>query len=287
MDRRLGFVGIGLMGLPMTHRLLDAGFEVTVWNRSAEKCAPLAARGAQVAASLAALAASCDAILLCLADTAAVREVVGTLGPHLRAGQLVVDFSSIEPDATRAIAADLRTRGVAWVDAPVSGGVVGAENGTLAVMAGGEEADVERARPIVAPLGQRLTHVGPVGAGQVAKVCNQMIVACNVMVLAEVVALAERAGVDAARLPVALAGGFADSIPLQLVVPRMAERAFEPVKWRVKTLLKDLDTAVALGRELASATPMSGQAAQLYRTHANRGHGSEDPSTLVQLYEES
>lgn len=286
----LAFAGIGLMGLPMTRRLLEAGFPLTVWNRSAAKCAPLVERGARLAARPADL---CEAeiVMLCLADTAAVREVVfgtGGIVDGARAGQLLVDFSSAEPAATRAMAAELEARtGMRWVDAPVSGGTPGAEAGTLAIMGGGREEDIERIRPVLAHLGRRLTHMGDVGAGQVTKVCNQMIVACNALVIAEVVALAEKAGVDAGLIATALAGGFADSKPLQILAPQMAESRFEPIKWHVRTLLKDLDTAVALSREQGSATPMSGLAAQLMRLHGSQGHLEHDPATLVLQYREN
>lgn len=286
MDRVLGFVGIGLMGFPMARRLLDAGFTVHAWNRDRTKAERLAPHGAVIADSLPELARAVDAVLICVAETSAVRDVVQGLSPGLRSGQLVVDFSSIEPSATRELHRELAGRGVAWVDAPVSGGRRGAEAGTLAIMAGGDEESVARARTIAACLGRRFTHVGPSGAGQTAKVCNQMIVACNAIVLAEVVALAEAAGVDASLLPEALEGGFADSTPFRMLVPRMAERRFEPVEWRVATLLKDLDTAVALSRELESATPMAAVAAQLFRAHAQHGHRDRDPSTLIALYRE-
>jgi len=284
MDRVLGFVGIGLMGRPMVERLLGHGFEVHVWNRTPAKAQGLVEKGAVLAESLEALVARVDAVLLCVSDTAAVVDVAKTIVVTARPGLLVVDFSSIEPVATRTLAAELGAGGASWVDAPVSGGVDGAERGTLAIMAGGDEASIARARAICAPLGRRFTRVGEVGAGQVAKICNQMIVACNAMVLAEVVAFAESAGVDAALLPEALEGGFADSLPFRLLVPRMATRAFEPVRWKVATLLKDLDMAVALSRELGAPTPVSGTAAQLFRTHARRGHAASDPSTLVMMY---
>lgn len=286
----LAFAGIGLMGLPMSRRLLAAGYPLTVWNRSPEKCAPLAEQGARVAACPADLCEA-DIVMLCLADTAAVREVVlGSEGivERARPGQLLVDFSSAEPAATREMAAELEARtGMRWVDAPVSGGTPGAEAGTLAIMAGGREEDVERIRPVLAHLGQRLTRMGDVGAGQVTKVCNQMIVACNALVIAEVVALAEKAGVDSGLIAPALAGGFADSKPLQILAPQMAESRFEPIKWHVRTLLKDLDTAVRLSREQGSATPMSGLAAQLMRLHASQGHAEQDPATLVLQYREA
>jgi 3-hydroxyisobutyrate dehydrogenase len=198
-----------------------------------------------------------------------------------------VDFSSLEPAATRAMAAELEQRcGMRWVDAPVSGGTPGAEAGSLTIMAGGREEDIERARPVLAHLGQRLTRMGEVGAGQVTKLCNQMIVACNALVIAEAVALAEQAGVDASLLAPALAGGFADSKPLQILAPQMASSQFEPIKWHVRTLLKDLDSAVKLSREIGSATPLSGLAAQLLRLHGSQGNLQRDPATLVQLYRE-
>ncbi|MDH0334966.1 NAD(P)-dependent oxidoreductase [Metapseudomonas otitidis] len=287
---RIAFAGIGLMGLPMTRRLLAAGFPLTVWNRTPDKCTPLLELGARRAETPAELCAEADILMLCLADTAVVREVVfgpGGVVEGARAGQVLVDFSSLEPAATREMAAELERRtGVHWIDAPVSGGTPGAEAGTLAIMAGGREEDVERVRPVLAHLGQRLTRMGEVGAGQVTKVCNQMIVACNALVIAEVVALAEKAGVDASLLVPALAGGFADSRPLQILAPQMAESCFEPVKWHVRTLLKDLDTATRLSREEGSATPMSGLAAQLMRLHGSQGNLERDPATLIELYRE-
>ncbi|WP_339410010.1 NAD(P)-dependent oxidoreductase [Pseudomonas sp. EA_35y_Pfl2_R5] len=286
----LAFAGIGLMGLPMTQRLLAAGYPLSVWNRSPDKCAPLQALGAQTVANPAQLCAQADIVMLCLANTEVVREVV--FGPSGivetgKPGQLLVDFSSLEPAATREMAAELHARcGMHWVDAPVSGGTPGAANGTLAIMAGGRFEDIERVRPILAHLGQRLTRMGDVGAGQVTKVCNQMIVACNALVIAEVVALAEQAGVDASLIAPALAGGFADSKPLQILAPQMAESQFEPVKWHVRTLLKDLDTAVKLSQQIGSSTPLSGLAAQLMRQHGSQGNLECDPATLVQLYRE-
>ncbi|MFZ3152770.1 NAD(P)-dependent oxidoreductase [Pseudomonas sp.] len=284
----LAFAGIGLMGLPMTQRLLAAGYPLSVWNRSPDKCAPLQVLGAQAVANPAQLCAQADIVMLCLANTEVVREVVfgpGGIVETAKPGQLLVDFSSLEPAATREMAAELYSRcAMHWVDAPVSGGTPGAANGTLAIMAGGRVEDIERVRPILAHLGQRLTRMGEVGAGQVTKVCNQMIVACNALVIAEVVALAEQAGVDASLIAPALAGGFADSKPLQILAPQMAESQFEPVKWHVRTLLKDLDTAVKLSQQIGSATPLSGLAAQLMRQHASQGNLQRDPATLVQLY---
>ncbi|MGF6594243.1 NAD(P)-dependent oxidoreductase [Pseudomonas sp. 2835] len=284
----LGFAGIGLMGLPMCRRLLVAGYPLTVWNRSADKCAELVKAGARQVETPAELCQHADVLMLCLADTAVVREVVfGEQGIVTggKPGQLLVDFSSLEPTATREMASELAAKtGMSWLDTPVSGGTPGAEAGTLAIMAGGEAADLERVRPVLLTLGQRVTHMGPVGAGQVTKACNQMIVACNALVIAEVVALAEQSGVDASLIAEALAGGFADSKPLQILAPQMAASRFEPVKWHVRTLLKDLDTAVKFSREQGSSTPISGLAAQLMRLHGSQGYLQKDPATLIDLY---
>lgn len=286
----LAFAGIGLMGLPMCQRLLAAGYSLTVWNRNPDKCAPLVDAGARQVETPAELCQHADVVMLCLADTAVVREVVfgaSGIAEGAKKGQLLVDFSSLEPTATREMATALTSQtGMSWLDTPVSGGVAGAEAGSLAIMVGGEVADLERVRPVLRSLGARVTHMGAVGAGQVTKACNQMIVACNALVIAEVVALAERSGVDASRIAEALAGGFADSKPLQFLAPQMAESHFEPVKWHVRTLLKDLDAAVKFSREQGASTPISGLAAQLMRLHGGQGFLEKDPSTLVQMYRE-
>ncbi|MDD2739569.1 MAG: NAD(P)-dependent oxidoreductase [Methylomonas lenta] len=282
----LGFVGIGLMGQPMTLRLLAAGFKVNVWNRSPEKLVAVEQAGAQICLSLAELVTNSDVILLCLADTAVVETIVNQqVLPHGSPGKLVIDLSSIHPENTKQLAASLKQQcDMRWVDAPVSGGTAGAEQGTLAIMAGGDAEDIAIAREVLRPLYNRLTHMGPVGSGQITKICNQMIVSCNVLVIAEMMALAQQAGVESAKIPEALAGGFADSKPLQIVGPEMAADQFEPVKWRVKTLLKDLNMAVDLAVEQGNAIPMSGLAAQLMQLHGSQGFLEHDPSTLIKLY---
>lgn len=288
---KIGFIGLGLMGVPMVKRLLTAGYEVAVWNRSLQKSKDISMDGAKIAQSPQDLAVQSDCVMLCVANTEAVHEVVfGADGVLLGAGKekVLVDLSSSEPAATKAMAADLlKQTGMNWVDAPVSGGVGGAEAGTLAIMMGGEAAAIARVKPILQHLGQRLTHMGAVGSGQVTKVCNQMIVSCNAMVLAEMVALAEKSGVDAALIPQALQGGFADSKPLQILGPQMAQRSFEPIKWHVKTLLKDLDMAAQLSQESGCVVPMSSLAGQLMRIHASKGFADKDPATLIELYEKN
>ncbi len=227
-----------------------------------------------------------DVILLCLSDTEAVESVVkNSIVNHGSLGKLIIDLSSIHPENTRQLAALVQEKcGMGWVDAPVSGGVAGAEQGSLAIMAGGSEADIAVARGSLAPLYRQLTHMGEVGSGQITKICNQMIVSCNVMVIAEMMALAKQAGVDATQIPEALAGGFADSKPLQITGTEMAREQFEPVKWKVKTLLKDLNMAADIAKQHGNSVPMSGLAAQLMQLHGVNGHLEHDPATLIKLY---
>ena len=268
-SEKLGYLGLGMMGFPMARRLINAGHDVMIWNRSANKATALVEGGAKLATRPNDVAAAADIIFMCVTDAAAVEEVVfGTDGLATVTGRdkLVVDFSSIHPDAARTIATRLKqANSMGWIDAPVSGGSKGAEEGTLAVMAGGDAADIERIRPYVLAMARRLTHMGPVGAGQTTKLCNQVIVGCAMTVLAEATRLAVNAGIDANKLPEALAGGFADSIPLQLFVPRMVQGIHAPPFGYISTMLKDLDTVVDVARNTSSPVPMSALAAQLFR----------------------
>ena len=289
-DERLGYIGIGLMGAPMARRLAQAGYGVTIWGRDPAKLAPILAAGATSAASAADVARGADILFTCLSDTDAVEAVVfGADGVAQGAGpgKVLVDMSSIRPDAASHMAARLRGEtGMGWIDAPVSGGVAGAESGTLTVMAGGIEADFERVRPVVAHLAQRFTLMGPNGAGQATKLINQILVGCAVAVLAEAASLAMRAGIDAARIPEALAGGRADSLPLQQFFPKMVAGDFF-VESHIRTMLKDLDTARALARETATAMPMTAMAAELHRLMVQRGFGDDDGTALAKLYGEA
>ena len=282
----LGFIGIGLMGKPMVYRLLSAGFKVNVWNRSPEKIIDVTSAGAKAYDAIEQLVAASDVIILCLKDTEVVEDIVlkHVFGSG-RAGQLLIDLSSIDPQKTRNLAMTLYENcGMAWVDAPVSGGVYGAELGCLAIMAGGAEKNITIARCVLAPLYKQLTHMGDVGCGQITKICNQMIVSCNVMVIAEMIALAKSVGVNAEKIAEALAGGFADSKPLQILVPEMATETFEPIKWRVQTLLKDLKMAQVLAEKQGNPIPMSDLAAELMQLHASNGYAMQDPSTLIKLF---
>lgn len=282
----LGFIGLGQMGEPMVRRLLAAGFPVAVWNRSSNKVAPALEHGARAATSPAELARGAEIVMTCVTDQRALEAVLfspqGVAEGGAR-GKLVVDFSSIAPDAARAFALRLERLGMGLVDAPVSGGVPGAEKGTLVVMAGGREEHVERVRPVLAHLASRVTRMGESGAGQATKLCNQIIVGALLPVLAEAVRLAEAAGVDATRLPEALKGGFADSAPLQIFGARMATRQFEPRLAAAALLKKDLENAAALARERGVTLPMVSAAAELYRLLEAQGRVQQDPSVLIEL----
>ncbi len=283
---RLGYIGVGLMGKPMVLRLLAAGYAVSVWNRSPEKLKPVVDKGARAVSSAAEVARASDLVMLCVTDQKAAEDVL--FGPDGvtaggATGKLVIDFSSIAPASARAFAERLAAEGMGLIDAPVSGGVVGAEQGTLAIMAGGSAQDFERAKPVVAHLCARFTHMGGSGAGQATKLCNQIIVGCLFPVLAEAIRVAETAGVDAAKLPEALKGGFADSVPLQVFGPRIARRAYDPPIGDVATLIKDLENAAAVAREAGVPLPMARSASELYRMiKVLRPQGAE-PTMLIEL----
>ena len=293
---RIGFIGMGLMGIPMAQRLIQANVDVHVWNRTANKLNDKRLAGAVIEEDLAHLAEQCEVILLCITNTEAVEDLlfrqetntderVQGLAQHLRPHHVVVDFSSIAPDKTREFSRRLlKQSSTPWIDAPVSGGVAGAENGTLAIMAGGAEDIIDALLPLFNLLAHRTTRMGDCGSGQTTKICNQMIVSCNVAVMAEVLAMTEKAGVDASQIPQALEGGFADSIPLQITGPRMAARNFDDLKWRIDTLLKDLTMAKSLSTEIQSSAPMSNLAQTIFDKHSKAGFGLEDPATLIDLY---
>jgi 2-hydroxy-3-oxopropionate reductase len=290
MDKQvLGFCGPGLMGAPMIRHLLRAGHAVRVWNRTLAKSEALVADGAQVALTPRELAREADVVLLCVADAAAVESVVfgeqgllsGAPGEGVRVRR-IVDHSSIPPDATRKLAERAAALGVGWVDAPVSGGVGGAQGGTLAIMAGGAAADVEAVAPILAAYAARVTHMGAVGAGQTTKLCNQAIVTATVAAIAEAVSLARRSGIDAAKLPEALAGGWADSTLLRTFVPRMTQDGLEPIG-ALKTFQKDVDTIAAAAAQTGTPMPVAGTVQQLLRLAAAMGLAQADFSGFIDV----
>ena len=284
---RIGFAGLGLMGLPMARRLLDAGWPLTVWNRTPAKADRLVQAGAFLADTPRALSEASDLVFLCLMDAGSVEQVV--FGPDGigEAGQgTVVDFTTGHPEAARAFHDRFRAEhGRGWIDAPVSGGAPGAKSGTLTVMAGGNVDEIEQVRPAVAAFAARFTHMGPPGSGQMTKLVNQIISGCTMTIVAEAVAFAEKNGVEATRLADALAGGFADSKPFQIFAPRMATRDHEPRLGATDTMIKDLDMVEGVAQAAGASIPMTQTAISLMRDSAALGEGDLDISTLIRRFE--
>lgn len=282
-NTKIAFLGMGLMGSRMATRLIQAGFEVAVWNRTASACDVLIDMGA-TGLDLQEIG-QYPVILTCLADDAAVQAVFDQIQNQLTAGQVIVDFSSLSVDKTKALAQQAQTRQVQWIDSPVSGGTAGAEQGTLVIFAGGDINTIQNLSLIYNVLSQRVTRMGETGTGQATKICNQLIVAANSTLIAEAVALAGQAGVDTTLLAPALAGGFADSKPFQILAPRMATHTFEPVQWKVQTLSKDLNNAVQLAKQFNLDIPVAKQALSQLKTHQDKGYAETDLATVIQLVE--
>jgi 3-hydroxyisobutyrate dehydrogenase-like beta-hydroxyacid dehydrogenase len=285
---KLGYVGIGLMGLPMTKHLLSRGHSVVAHDIVREKVEAARAAGAKVGSTPAATCAGADAVILNLPTNEAVEEVVfgqDGVASAVKPPQLVVDFSTVKVDNGKRFAAALKQgSGCNWVDAPVSGGPPAAANGSLTVMAGGDPADIERLQPLWRDVAARFTHMGPVGAGLTAKMINQLVVGCGNAVMAEACLLAEAAGIDAKAIPSCLAGGHADSTLLQQIYPRIATRDFVP-RGYARQMLKDLEMVNELAAKLHTPLPMMAEALSLYRLLVHLGHSEIDTSGIFKLYE--
>lgn len=281
---KIAVLGIGLMGFPMARRLAEAGHEVHAWNRSRDKAERLAPSGAKVHDTAAQAVADAEAIVSLLENGPVVGEVLfgadgesGAAAP-MRKGALVIDMASIKPAEARDHAKRLAALGIDHLDAPVSGGTVGAEAGTLAIMAGGEARDFARAAPVFAALG-RATHVGPHGAGQLAKLANQMIVGITIGAVAEALLLCEKGGADMAKVKEAISGGFADSRILQVHGQRMVERDFAP-RGRMTVQLKDLRNALSTAQEIGFDAPITSLFESLYAKGVEDGLAGLDHSGL-------
>jgi len=289
MDRaRLGYVGVGLMGLPMVRRLVSLGYPVAAYDIGAPQMAAVLAAGARAASSPAEAARDAPFVLLNLPTTKAVEQAVfGDRGvaSTIKPPQLIIDFSTVEVDSGKAFAARLSdTTGCGWVDAPVSGGPPASGTGALTVMAGGAVDDIARVTPLMRDISARFTPMGPVGSGLAAKMINQLIVGCGHAVMAEALVLAEAAGIDAARIPECLAGGHADGTLLQKLYPRMVTREFAPQGY-ARQLLKDLEMVNAFAGALKAPAPMMGEALSLYRMLIHLGHAELDTAAVLKLYE--
>ncbi|WP_038344528.1 NAD(P)-dependent oxidoreductase [Acinetobacter sp. A47] len=280
----IAFLGMGLMGTRMASRLLQAGYTVAVWNRSPHACEALLQQGAQ--SLVLAEIGNYPVVLTCLADDQAVQSVFSQIQTYLQPEQIIVDFSSLSVAATQSLAQAARQQGVTWIDSPVSGGTAGAEHGTLVIFAGGDAATIQQLNPVYQVLSQRVTRMGESGTGQATKICNQLIVAANSTLIAEAVALADRAGVDTTLLAPALTGGFADSKPFQILAPRMATQHFEPVQWKVQTLSKDLNNALHLAQSFNLKIPVAQKALLQLQAHQENGFAEKDLATIIKITEQ-
>ncbi|MBE9077159.1 NAD(P)-dependent oxidoreductase [Romeria aff. gracilis LEGE 07310] len=284
----VAFLGLGTMGAPMALNLITAGHRVTGYNRTREKVAPLTAAGAKAATSPAEAAASAEIIVVCVSDSSDVEQVV--LGDHgvatgARPGALVIDMSTISPSVTREIAQKLAETGVRMIDAPVSGGSEGAKNGTLSIMVGGAAEDVAYARPVLQAMGQTITHIGPIGAGQTAKAINQIIVAGTYWSVAEGMALGLKAGLDMKRVVQAVGSGAAGSWGLTHRAGNMIDQDY-PLGFRVRLHHKDLAIALETARELGQPLPLAAQVEQVETGLIAKGFGDEDVSAIARSVRE-
>jgi len=273
-------LGIGLMGFPMARRLCEAGHTVSVWNRSRDKAERLVPFGAKVHDKAADAALNAEIVITMLGDGSAVEQVLFQQGVAnaMKPGTVVVDMSSVKPSEARAHAERLGGMGITHMDAPVSGGTVGAEQGTLAIMAGGKTSTFERARPLFAALG-RATLVGPSGSGQLAKLANQMIVGITIGAVAEALLLCEKGGANMAKVKEAITGGFADSRILQVHGQRMVERDFAP-RARMTVQLKDMRNALETAAGVGFEAPITGLLEQLYAQGIEHGLSDLDHAGL-------
>jgi 3-hydroxyisobutyrate dehydrogenase len=282
-NQRVAFIGLGTMGAAMAANLARAGFAVTAWNRTPGRAPELGDLGVTRANNPAEAAAGADMVVICVSDTPDVEAVLfgpdGVVG-GARAGTLIIDCSTIAPSGSWDFAARLKEHGLTMVDAPVSGGSEGAKNATLTIFVGGDEDDVERARPVLDALGRTITHVGPIGAGQAVKAVNQVILAGAYLGVAEGIVLAIKAGLDVEQVVDALGGGAAQSWVLANRSGRMIDNDY-PLGFKVALHRKDLAIALELASQLGAVLPVSGLVAQFESGLIASGHGDEDISAVA------
>ena len=276
----IGWIGTGIMGAPMARRLIAGGHRVRVFNRSPEKARALATDGATVAADTAACVAGAEVVFIMVPDTPDVEATVAKIEPALKAGQLVIDMSTIAPAAERAIAARLKATGVDYLDAPVSGGDVGARDGTLAIMVGGDAAAFERARPLFELMGKRITHMGPSGAGQMTKLANQIAVAITLEAAAEAIKFAKAGGLDPSRVVEAIGAGAAASWQLSNLGPKIIAGDYRP-GFFIKLIRKDLRLVTEAARESGLALPGLSLMASMFNSAAALGHDLDGTQAVV------
>jgi 3-hydroxyisobutyrate dehydrogenase len=287
MSERIGFVGLGIMGQGMARNLLKKGFAVRVWNRTASKIDALVADGAEAGSSPADVAAHCDIVVTCVSDTPDVEAVIlGEQGivQTAKPGSLVIDCSTISPQATREIAAQLQAKGIHMVDAPVSGGSEGAAKGTLTIMVGGSEEDFQRALPALQAMGKTITHIGDIGTGQVVKLVNQVLVVGNCLAMSEALLLAQAGGVDLQKTFDAISQGAAGSWMFTNRAPQIMKRDWRP-GFTIALQQKDLRLVLDAADELGVPLPGTSLIFQLYRTLEKRGIELEGNHALIKALE--
>jgi len=285
---KVAFIGMGTMGAPMAHNILKAGFALTVHNRSREREIPLAEAGAARAGSPAAAARGADVIITCVSDTPDVEAVIcGEAGVihGVARGAIVVDMSTISPSATRRIAAALAAQGVSMIDAPVSGGSEGAQQGTLSIMIGGETDAVAKVMPVLAAMGRTISHIGPIGSGQVTKAINQIVVAGTYWSVAEGLALGLKAGLDMDKVVSAVGSGAAGSWAMNNRSGNMIRNRY-PLGFRVRLHRKDLQIALEVAREMGVTLPVAAFVEQAETGLLARGFGDEDVSAIARAVRE-
>jgi len=284
----IGFIGLGIMGRPMAENLREADYELVVYNRSEEKADEFVERGGEKASSPREVAEKSDVVITMLPDSPQVEELVlgeDGVAAGMSEGKLYIDMSSIAPATSRQVHEVLEEKGVEALDAPVSGGQPAAESGELAIMVGGSDEAVERARPILEVMGKAVTHIGPPGAGQVAKAANQVVVALTIQAVAEALTLVRKTGVDAAKVREALLGGLAQSKILEMHGERMLEHDFDP-GFKLSLHRKDLAIALQAAREEGVPLLATAQAAEVMNALLASGHGDEDHAVIASFYEE-
>jgi 2-hydroxy-3-oxopropionate reductase len=288
MLRTIGFIGLGIMGKPMAQNLMKAGHPLVVYNRTASKAQELVSAGARQVGSPREVANHAEVIITMVADSPEVEQIIlGSQGivEAVKAGSVVIDMSSISPVVTKKIAAELAEKGVAMLDAPVSGGEIGATQGTLSIMVGGDEAVFEEVKPILEKMGKSVVRVGEIGAGGFTKLSNQIIVAAALQAIAEAMVLAQKAGVDIQRVYEAIKGGMAGGRTLDMKIPLLVQHRFEP-GFKMDLHIKDLKNALLAGKSLGVPLPATGLIHELFTACSAQGKGQKDHSVIYTLLEQ-
>lgn len=286
-DRKIGWVGVGIMGEPMARNLMRAGFEVSVYSRTKQRADALVSEGARWINSPSELAGTCDVVVSCVPDSPDVEQVyLGSRGVRegIRPGMLCIDMSTVSPETARRVAESLRSRGAAFLDAPVSGGKTGAHAGTLSIMVGGDAADVQRAEPIFSAMGKTTVHCGPVGTGQLTKLCNQILCGANLLGVCEAIVFARKVGLQPEKMLQAVSAGAAGSWALSNLGPRMLSRDFAPM-FMVDLQQKDLRIALATAGSESLPLPGTALVSQLLAANQAQGEGREGTQAMVKTIE--